>query len=736
MKPEENKNSTLGDRALSNKDGDRLGFREIAHRLAKSLVDHSSDEGLVIGLEGRWGSGKSSLLFLIEEELRALPESEQPTVINFKPWLVGNRDALLSRLFDDLAEGIGRIRYNRGDATDLTQRKIKDTVKKVRDFSARFDPLIDLARLGSTWANLPLAPQIIEGWQKLNKKSEDGKTLTKLKSDLTKALSELDHRFLVMIDDVDRLDPDELLEVLRLVRSVADFPKVVYLLCYDSEIVAKSISQAAKVDDGHAYLEKIIQLAIMVPLPEAFQLRRWFADELGKIAQPKSEDEAQRLSGNIDRAGGIWLKTPRTVVRTLDALRFHWAALQAEGCDLADIVWLTLIKDGNPNLYRWIEDYCLNASEMALGTAMIGETENTVKLQNLIAHAGDTYFADRNNRHDFCDHLPGMAIDYAEGSLGFTIYNRVDQSSLNSAIAARRLKSPDHFRHYFARSGPSFALTQSDYSVLWQEIDSANGNFGSLLLEWHSQAIGPNLSKADLLFDRFHSLNEELFSSERVSAILIGFGESMDAAYRLKPTDPFSYTSLWQRSSKLVKLLLNRLEVDQRSDILSQLFHNGKSICWLSRVFRWEIVAHGRHGHSSHHDNDQILTSLELDSITKIITGRYSVMTWSDIISSASPQQILWNLKDIEEPSIFAKWIKDITITDDGFIEFLELLTGWVESSDRGRYKILSRENLKGYFEIEDVIKRLSHICESSNQEPIVIRAKSLQKAVEMSKRF
>lgn len=88
--------SVKGDRALSSGDEDKLGFREVAERIATSLVDRSSEDGLVIGVEGAWGSGKSSLLFLIGDELGKLQTHQQPTTINFRPWLIGNRDTDLS----------------------------------------------------------------------------------------------------------------------------------------------------------------------------------------------------------------------------------------------------------------------------------------------------------------------------------------------------------------------------------------------------------------------------------------------------------------------------------------------------------------------------------------------------------------------------------------------------------------------------------------------------------------
>ena len=92
--------------------------------------------------------------------------------------------------------------------------------------------------------------------------------LSELKDKLARSLRELGHRFIITIDDVDRLEPAEVIEILRLVRSVVDLPNVIYLLCYESGILAHSIEKAAGVESGQSYLEKIVQLTVMVPKPE------------------------------------------------------------------------------------------------------------------------------------------------------------------------------------------------------------------------------------------------------------------------------------------------------------------------------------------------------------------------------------------------------------------------------------------------------------------------------------
>ena len=84
--------SVKGDRALSSGDKDKLGFREVARRIATSLVDRASEDGLVIGVDGAWGSGKSSLLFLIGDELGKLAKDRELTASGIR----GLRPGLLS----------------------------------------------------------------------------------------------------------------------------------------------------------------------------------------------------------------------------------------------------------------------------------------------------------------------------------------------------------------------------------------------------------------------------------------------------------------------------------------------------------------------------------------------------------------------------------------------------------------------------------------------------------------
>ncbi len=416
--------SIKGDRALNTGDEDMLGFGDVAKRIATSLVDRATEDGMVVGVEGTWGSGKSSLLFMIREELAKLPTDQKPTVINFRPWLIGNRDALITNLFGELAMQLDQVALNAGDTTRISVAKAKKAGEALRSFMqglSRAGTAIEFAGEASGVGLIKLIGKGVKVAGNLLGKKTASPQLSELKDKLVYALRDLDHRFVVTIDDVDRLEPTEIIEILRLVRSVIDLPNVIYLLCYDSDILAYSIEKAAGVKNGKSYLEKIIQLSVMVPKPESFQLRQWFSEELNLIASTDDEEELSRLKSVIDYEGGRQLRTPRSVVRALDAVRFFWPPLREARADLADLVWLQLIKDGNPALYRWIEEYCATAAVVSLGLAGVDEGDKTREHSALISTVAEGHFDDFMYRLNFAEQLPGVEPDYTENAKGFRL---------------------------------------------------------------------------------------------------------------------------------------------------------------------------------------------------------------------------------------------------------------------------------------------------------------------------
>ena len=87
---------------------DRLGFRSVANVVASSLLTQATSHGLVVSIEGAWGSGKSSLVNLLADELKKIKE-QAPAIVRFEPWLVGERNGMLTELMSDLASAVEAI---------------------------------------------------------------------------------------------------------------------------------------------------------------------------------------------------------------------------------------------------------------------------------------------------------------------------------------------------------------------------------------------------------------------------------------------------------------------------------------------------------------------------------------------------------------------------------------------------------------------------------------------------
>jgi predicted KAP-like P-loop ATPase len=720
-----------GDRALRRGDSDKLGFRGIASRIATSLIDHASDNGLVVGIEGAWGSGKSSLLCLIEEELEKLPQGQKPTLINFRPWLVGDRDALLANLLTSLISGVDQVSQESGGTSGITAKQAKVAVEALRNFTAGICKAGDAVEVLGDAAALPLFKWIGKFMKFLLKHL--GKpaptSLVELKDKLVKSLSELQHRFIITIDDLDRLDSREAIEVLRLTRSVADFPNVVYLLCYDSNVLAPSIQEVAKVKDGHAYLEKIVQLTVMVPKPEPFQLRQWFSEELHKIASTENEEDQIRLQEVIDQEGGRQLKSPRSVVRALDSIRFFWPPLRNAKGDLADLVWLQLIKNENPSLYRWIENYCGTASVLSIGTARVEKAERKKDLSSLREVVDEQYFNDDLYTHFFSKQLPGIDIDYVrDNGNSLNLYQKVDEDVRNIAIRDGRLSSPDHYRLYFALSSPSHALTQEIFDSTFKAITSSSAEAESLILQLHNESSAGSLSKADMLLERLISADKTSFTSSQCENFLVALSNVMDEAYQIKEFDTIWGTSLWDRARKATAFFLLQVDSQKRALLLKRMFENGKAVDWLTKIFRRETFSHGRYGSSQKPAPSWLLSEAELDTVTSIMLSRYREMSMEAIMKSISLPDILFAWKqggDEDGPkNLIANFIK----TDSGLISVIEGFRTYIDSSDRGKFYVLKRDNLTpflDYAEVKDRIKKLETV------QFFAERAKTLSKAFE-----
>lgn len=188
---------------------DRLGFRILAKRLAASMLRQSPTEGYVIGIEGTWGSGKTTLINFLLEELRA-DTSNPPQTVKFDPWVVGEKDRMLAELMADLASAVDAINASKGPSRKRLQKDAGQLASRLKTYASKLSkttaPLAHLAgMLGVPFATL--AGGVLGGVASAADAMDLTKTVDQVKSELLEDLRKLPKRIVVVVDDLDRLEP-------------------------------------------------------------------------------------------------------------------------------------------------------------------------------------------------------------------------------------------------------------------------------------------------------------------------------------------------------------------------------------------------------------------------------------------------------------------------------------------------------------------------------------------------
>jgi hypothetical protein len=710
-----------GDRPIEVAAEDRLGFKPLAERLAGALIQQASREGLVVGLEGRWGSGKSSLLNLTVKVLQAMPAETRPVVVEFKPWLVGDRDALLAAFFGQLALEVENVELESGQSATREKRERGELLGRIRGYAAKAETF------GSIVAAIPIASPFGTALKEAGaalKEEGAGPTLLQLKRELDASLARLARRIVVTIDDVDRLEPREVIELLRLVRSVADFKNITYVLCFDGDILAQSIQTGIHVTDGHAYLEKIIQISLAVPIPEPFHLRRWFEQELAKFAAADDQDTNQRLTTVIDREGGRRLTTPRAVVRTLNALSLLIPSLRTE-VDLPDLVWLQLIKSGNNKFYRWIEEYCASASATSTWRVSVSDETKKQLFEDLqVILAADSIGFDRY-RIELSDHLPAISRSAPWKEKDNPIHASDERASIERAIRDKRLASPDHYRLYFALSQPVFAPKADDYRRLLDAASAPKEEVGELLLEWARQRDPTVGTMADVMLDRIRQRAGDTISGRQAEHILLALSDVMDEATDLGEDDDFGSPALWREAQRCIPSLRLAMDGGDASRSLEGAFGEGKALGWLTDLLRYETFSHGRYGDRQSPEADWLLSDPELDIITERMLSRYRSMSFDDFVALPNTVSALFAWSQAGDSEGPRDVVAAAAADDEGLVHVLESMTSWVRSS-RGNYVKLGRANVEPLLDYEASRIRIGALAADSGS-PLQGRAETLR---------
>lgn len=323
-----------------NEDSDkygRLNLVELVRKSIQSLTD-GKNPSVCYGIFGKWGEGKTSFLKSVHDQIGK--DTESVKVIWFSPWMLNSEEALLKDFFDSIS---------------------KPFIGELKDFLDKYGELIKGGtEIASKVIGNTVCGEKISLWSKFAKRVKSGvdkskkivnalqPSLQKRKEEISDTLVRENKHLIIIIDDIDRLDKNEIHAVFRLVRQVADFDNTIYLLSMDQEIVAKSLGGffGNSASDGHDFIDKIVQVPIVLPVIPNNLLKKQIKEGLFPLFSDLDVKTLDELSSTLSDI----LLTPRLVIRYLNQIAFIGSALKGE-VNIVDLCKLEALKLINPQAH-------------------------------------------------------------------------------------------------------------------------------------------------------------------------------------------------------------------------------------------------------------------------------------------------------------------------------------------------------------------------------------------------
>ena len=298
---------------------DLLGYEDLLHEIVDLAVDQSL-QPLTVGAFADWGAGKSTLLNLAADALR----ERGALVVEFSPWLVEGYDDVKTCLLGAVVEAIeaGQAPAGRSSTVSSLLRGLRGRIDWLR-----------LTKLGAS-AVVPLAGVAIGALQGLLKPdSETPNELTIAGSsevsrgfhhEFEQLIEEIDEisSVVVLIDDLDRCLPDQVIETLEAIRLFLATPGTAFVIAADERLVRDAVrhryAQASEVEVNlpQEYLEKLVQVAMRIP-PLARPDTESYCNLLvaQRILSPGDFDQVLAAARGIRQSGELQVSCNVGIVR-------------------------------------------------------------------------------------------------------------------------------------------------------------------------------------------------------------------------------------------------------------------------------------------------------------------------------------------------------------------------------------------------------------------------------------
>lgn len=494
-------NAFFDDEPLTINKTDELEYAPFARTIAEKIEATRLEKSFAIGINGKWGMGKTSFFNLIKANL----SSDENIVIDFNSWNNNTPQALIQDFFDTLQEAL----YPFYSSLSSQLKKYADKLVAISD--------------NSITQSIKTTAGIIAGDSSINS----------LHSEINEKLKRIDKRIIIFIDDLDRLDKYEIIEVMRLIRNTASFYNTFFLVAYDRDYVLRAVKEYNP-HNYQSFLEKIFQLELNLPYFDSNifktillrNLKELLPERIHAAVENSLVGQAYRIEVPLYK----WVSSIRDVTRLSNSISVTIKSLPGE-VYFKDFLHLQLLRLKYPSVY---EDISKNHFKY-----FIAKPIRRSKHQYILKTVERNQYTNSKYSYVLEEHLMNnlemfsISADSVKDIVEL-LYQLFDKHTIDWHGKSDHLSvvNPTHFRKYF-----KFNLSQGNISE--EEFNIARSSTQEEFNSYISSCVD-----ADLQFElrlRFEDIRD--FSSrEDFEKVILGIFHFVHEQLK-SPNQSFGYDS-------------------------------------------------------------------------------------------------------------------------------------------------------------------------------------------------
>ena len=303
-------NNVIGICDIANTGKDTLDIGRHAAALTKFIRYTATP--MTVGVQGEWGSGKTSLLNQIYTSLEKEGAYKQIWINSWEHSLLAQPEEALLKIINEI------IQEMLGSDKNITN---KDQVTKVASNIFKGALRVGASIVGGTDAS-KVTNELLGG--------EKEGSIRELRAQLNNLAAEIEglnsnpyEKIIIYVDDLDRIEPKNAVQILELLKNVFNIDKCVFILAIDYQVVVKGLKEkfGEQTEENEwefrAFFDKIIQLPFMMPMGQ-YNIGKYVGDLLEKTGFIQDSEQSQdRINKLVSLSIG---GNPRSLKRLVNSL--------------------------------------------------------------------------------------------------------------------------------------------------------------------------------------------------------------------------------------------------------------------------------------------------------------------------------------------------------------------------------------------------------------------------------